>query len=721
MQQVKHAIAFLFLITFTVAAEGVGVSKTSLSVPASEDQAACLLQNQLASGDVSIEEDQPTSAKFHNGFGESTSLFETESFEVANMKSIKQRSFARSKSCVAHLALLDRRTRVLEISRNVSNKKLDQLVDSFINHQSGSTDACSSQLLEAKHQLNQIHQYVIDLSMEVNATERAIMALDKELQNLMKQMEDLEKWKEEQLDICKKQTQEAIAMFGKLSDEMEEMKQIANPSVAMDIKSGTIAEASALQTSASVAPHHERHAVALPAKGTHRNITADMERFAVLVQGTQTAVSQFMQCMDPHKSHQYKHNSAALLAAAVSLKPAKHFWTKATVNKKCPGKSMGVLDTGKNDIKPCKKKCEAMKKCAGFNRGKKGAIQTKCFFFSENSCTVDTPKGKLKTDNNYNVYFITATMQFPGKGKTKIGSPMEPVMGPLDSPMEAEADMGPDFAGFDPAPPEEGEGDGEGPSAEECEAEKENLHKVYVKTYVELSRLKNEYDELANSTACYDGVKSKYESQKVPLQQDIDELLKAIDVKVKKLQGLRPRLESANEAEKKMLEQVKRLETECGDLPETISDLGKVRDAIQALSKCPGLSRVQFHLPKWIGSWVTFDQDAETMSDQKQDELMDDICDKQVSGARAGEVSEIEEQSVEGIPLTNTADVPLLGACPLCEGDAGASYADKHARVCWNSGKGLNSADKSKTCGKGLKAILCVVDQGDIRSIPTES
>merc|ERR1719160_1748063 len=121
-------------------------------------------------------------------------------------------------------------------------------------------------------------------------------------------------------------------------------------------------------------------------------------------------------------------------------------------------------------------------------------------------------------------------------------------MGPLDSPME---DLIP---GRDPAPPAdfEGEGEGESPSAKECEAEKENLHKVYVKTYVELSRLKNEYDELANSTACKDGTMSQYEAQKTPLQQDIDDLLKRIDEKVQKLQRLRPRLENAIEAEKKM-------------------------------------------------------------------------------------------------------------------------------------------------------------------------
>jgi len=403
-------------------------------------------------------------------------------------------------------------------------------------------------------------------------------------------MEELEDWKNEKLAECAKETKEAIAMFGKLSDEMKEMHEIASPGTSMDIKTGEIhsaEKASELQTSVS---HHSAGAPA-----GKRNITADSEKLDMLVQGTQSATSKFLRCMGHPK-----HHAASLIAAAVSQGPHKRKLTSTS----------SLVDR-------------------------------------------QSPEAKEAT-----------------------------------------------------------------PTAEECEEEKANLHKVYVKTYVELSRLKNEYDELANSTACVDGTMSQYEAQKTPLQAEIDEKLKAIDIKVKALQGLRPRLESASEAEKKMREQVRKVGDECGELPETISDLGKVRDAIQALSRCPGLSRMQFHLPVWTGKWATFDQDAKTQDDKKQDELMDAVCDKQVAGSRAAEVGEIEEQTVDQIPVTNTADNPLLGACPMCEGDEAEQFASKHMRLCWQPGKGLNHQDKSKNCEKGLKSILCVVDQGDIRKIP---
>jgi len=87
----------------------------------------------------------------------------------------------------------------------------------------------------------------------------------------------------------------------------------------------------------------------------------------------------------------------------------KYKWTLATVDKKCPGASIGALDKGKPEILTCKKKCEKIPGCTGFNRGKKGAIESRCWFF--NKCTKDTPKGQLATSTMHNVYFVSATAE----------------------------------------------------------------------------------------------------------------------------------------------------------------------------------------------------------------------------------------------------------------------------------------------------------------------
>merc|ERR1719281_1688928 len=152
-------------------------------------------------------------------------------------------------------------------------------------------------------------------------------------------------------------------------------------------------------------------------------------------------------------------------------------------------------------------------------------------------------------------------------------------------------------------------------SLAECQAEKDALEKTYIKAYVELSRLKAEYEELANSSACVDSTLEQYKNRKTPLQKEADKLATAINEKVAELQSLRPRLDSALSSEKKLRKQVKKLTNQCDNLGPTVSDLNKVREAIRALSACPGLSRVKFSLPKWVGIWATFEQNGKAKTD----------------------------------------------------------------------------------------------------------
>merc|ERR1719161_3530415 len=257
-------------------------------------------------------------------------------------------------------------------------------------------------------------------------------------------------------------------------------------------------------------------------------------------------------------------------------------------------------------------------------------------------------------------------------------------------------------------------------SEAECQAEKDALEKTYVKAYVELSRLKAEYEELANSSACVDSILEQYKNRKTPLQKEADKLATAINEKVQELQSLRPRLDGALKAEEKLRQQVKELSNQCDDLGPTVSDLNKVRDAIHALSACPGLSRVKFSLPKWTGTWATFAQDGKGQTDKQQDKQMNSACNKASPGARAAEVGEIQEQTVEGIPTTNTASDPLLGACPDCEGKNDKWFQSGHGRVCWDAEATLDFSSRRENCGTGKKSILCVKDRADIREIPGE-
>jgi hypothetical protein len=512
--------------------------------------------------------------------------------------------------------------------------------------------------------LNQLHDIVIQLAEEVNTTEEAIVVLDKALQEKLKELEELEEWKKKELDICEKKRLEACEMFRKLSIEMEEMHQIASPDVSMDI-SGRLVHDSLLQSAAnSTRPLRQTLLHKFdqgPAAKKHVDSRQDLQQLSTLMSQTEKASVAFQACK-ARKSHGSSLLQIGDLVGGPGCKKASK--VAVTVGSK------------KDAISPYSSLKDKMKdtyRCSKVNSGYHGVVWITC------------SEGKLSADTE---------RCFKGGG-------------------EEEAEEG-----------EESEYEysaGEGaPSSKECLEEKENMEKVYIKAYVELSRLKTEYDDLCNSTACHDAVEAEYKDKKVPLQEEADTLSDKIAALEKKLESLRPRLESATNAEAILRKQVKTLTNECEDLEPTISDLDKVRDAIRALSECPGLSRSKFALPKWTGEWVRIKQTKKGQSDKDLDKIMDEACKESAKGTRAAEIGEIEEATVLGIPRTNTGKVPLLGTCPNCEGDDDDDRKSGHLRKCWRAGKNLNMKDKSTNCGQGPRVVLCVNDNPDIRVIPGE-
>merc|ERR1719379_3331634 len=85
----------------------------------------------------------------------------------------------------------------------------------------------------------------------------------------------------------------------------------------------------------------------------------------------------------------------------------KFRWTIATKNTKCKGKIIGKLTGKKYEIMDCKKKCNELAGCTGFNRGIKGNVEANCWFFD--SCTKDTPKGQLDSSPVHHTYYTWAT------------------------------------------------------------------------------------------------------------------------------------------------------------------------------------------------------------------------------------------------------------------------------------------------------------------------
>eukprot|EP00746_Dinoflagellata_sp_MGD_P163767 gnl/MRDRNA2_/MRDRNA2_91980_c0_seq1.p1 gnl/MRDRNA2_/MRDRNA2_91980_c0~~gnl/MRDRNA2_/MRDRNA2_91980_c0_seq1.p1 ORF type:complete len:764 (+),score=165.91 gnl/MRDRNA2_/MRDRNA2_91980_c0_seq1:260-2293(+) len=499
-------------------------------------------------------------------------------------------------------------TTVKPDAKTTEHKSLQELLDAFVDSQSGSEDACHAQLLEARHQLNQLHSLVVDLVEQVNTTEASLIVYDKELQEKLQELMELEQWKDLGLKHCKKKKQEDKEMLQKLSVEMEEMIQIANPASSMNISGRTVSE----QESYKAPKKDEKLALA--------DATSEDDNTVSLLQANPRGSIMRAMMSLVHGNHQ---------TAIPLLLQATH--SAAT----------------------------QISQCASHFRGSEGSL------IQESTDTTHT----FRAD-------------------------------PTSAPQDAEKKQR------------------KAPTKEECEKQKEELEKTYVKAYVALSRLKSEYEVLVKSTACEDPINVEYEDRSGPLQKKCDKLSTQSMEAGEDLKELKPHLDKAQEAENKLRQQVKTLTDQCGQLGPTLSDLDKVRDAIEGLSLCPGLGRVEFKIPEWTGKWATFTLNSKMQDDKQVDKAMEWACNRQTEGSRPAEVGEIQERTILHMPQNNTAKEPLVGTCPQCAGKEDKMYKSGHARICWTPGKPLNVDSYSDNCAQGRKVIVCVLDKGDMREIP---
>lgn len=255
-----------------------------------------------------------------------------------------------------------------------------------------------------------------------------------------------------------------------------------------------------------------------------------------------------------------------------------------------------------------------------------------------------------------------------------------------------------------------------------CEAQLRSLESAYATAYVELTRLVSQYEELSASTACEGAAEAAWRERHTALQLRADQLSASLSLHVTSIASLRPNLDGAITAEERLRSNVVLITEECQALPNTTSDLGRVRDAIEALSRCPGLGRPRFTIPRTAGNLIEGNFDIANVGDEALDQQMDALCRGAFPAAgivRAAETGEIEQQTIEGMPTTNTASVPLIGSCPGCAGTADmpgyAQHASGHARICWNPSAELSLAGRRTDCTVGRKAVLCVVEDSPDR------
>lgn len=538
----------------------------------------------------------------------------------------------------AYRAHLQQKVDALEVAKNASSQELEKLIDQFIAAHVASTDHCPAELMEAKHQLNDLHNQIKDLADLVKTIEEQIQEAENKKKRSHDDIKKLKKDHDEKKKKAEEEREAARKFLQTLKHEMAELKAIAQPEVTMNMDAKDIST--------------DGGAIALletPPSSTAVQETQDM------VHQTREASSQLLTCIQGEQEQMAlleKRRESALLQADLRNAKAAH---TAVMMPNCSANTSLQVTVG-NMTAMMMTPYDIMNgsyrsyHCSRVDNTYGGTIWLTCL----NGVVTSDARGCLK---------------FPNKAH--------------------------------------------------CDAQKQALEETYVKAYVGLSRLIDQYEKKVADTSKEDAAKKQYDDKSDPKKKDAEDAANDMAKQRKQLADLRSRLEDAWNAEKKLREHIEKLKQECSLLGNTTQYLSNVRDAIHALEACPGLERPEFHIPLYEG-WVTnFTLDS-SWTDAQIDDAMTAACQAKFgSTSRAAEVSEIEGNTIEAAPMNNSAMVPLLGKCPGCEGasngDTGETSVSGHGRVCWFPGKPLDLANRDDKCYKNTKALMCVTDRGDVR------
>jgi len=233
--------------------------------------------------------------------------------------------------------------------------------------------------------------------------------------------------------------------------------------------------------------------------------------------------------------------------------------------------------------------------------------------------------------------------------------------------------------------------------------------------YVSLARLMEEYRAITRSTVCEEAAQEEYSTIIASVQAEASTSCERTQTQLAGLERHRSQLQNSAILQKRLQSSIQILVAECGSLEETQTDLDNIWGAIEALGQCPGLTGLSLQVPVWAGEWVVFRQER-WESDAWNDAAMLEACRARfgTNGIRVAEVSEIDAQTVRNAPVQNTAGSPVLGACPLCEGDDNDGLSRQgHGRICWDPSQPFDRNSRRADCSSGPRAVMCVSDHHD--------
>lgn len=619
----------------------------------------------------------------------------------------------------------------MEASWDDSVSEINALIGSIIDHESSSEDTCSTQLLEYKSSLTKIHESTTTISVEVNSTASQIAIFEKECKEKNEELNEIEIVEKKKVKKCVTERSVQTKTLETLRYDMKEMQHISKAHI--HLKAG--------ESVSDRFPTHVGGPGTYPGRpGPYGLLETDEEsnvgsspleppshervaNVKSMVQKTKDMASKVATCMAKAKLSQ-----GPSLIEEAALPEHESDGTSAQLTETSANETNGYSPPWPEPDNQCD---GPQPRCYPVSCGPDGWVcgsidqcsgpRPMCHPLScvggqwQCGTTVSGPEysaceGKNPGDACQYPKFDTVDPRAPrtspplvtGKCRMPAVSLAE-TENEVYSFLEVDMDTSPlPYAGMkcvaDNAPTE-------------CKEIVIELEHQFTVSYVSLTRMIEEYEVVVHSTVCEETVHESYIKQSSAVQEEANKICGDVQYYISKLEKYKFEYQSSMKTEVKMETSIKNLIKQCGSLTSTETYLEDVQDTLGALGSCPGIGDVTFHLPTWVGEWAKFDQDRQK-SDSWNDKQMAEVCSGQFGyGARPAEASEIDSHAVEGMPDMNTAEYPVLGACPMCKGKRMPGLTSTgYGRVCWDGGAPFSRYGRRKDCGGGPRSVMCVFD-----------
>jgi len=139
-------------------------------------------------------------------------------------------------------------------------------------------------------------------------------------------------------------------------------------------------------------------------------------------------------------------------------------------------------------------------------------------------------------------------------------------------------------------------------TALDCDAMREVLQQEFTKSWEEITRLKQEGEQLASEKKdmCYDEAKDVHNSKHTTITQDIKDATRSIQMAKDVISALQPLLDNAKLEAEALALHISSLKDDCNVDTEVSEHLKTVRRLIESLNECPGRNDFKLTVPELV-------------------------------------------------------------------------------------------------------------------------